>query len=417
MADNGIVVVGTGQAAFQLVGFLRADGYAGPIRLVGDELHLPYQRPPLSKAFMNGDCEVDSLFFQSREHFQKHNVELHLGCRVTRIDRAGRFVETVSGARLPYDHLVLATGARNRQLPELTKPYPWVVNLRGLDDAQNMRERLNAAREVIVIGAGFLGLEFAAVAAKKGLAVTVIEAGQSLMGRAVSAPVAAAFRRHHEALGVRILTGVTMAALDAAASGRCRIVTSEGEAIEADLLVSSVGVQPNVELAEQAGLRTENGIVVDSLLCTDDPAISAIGDCASFESRFSLGLCRIESVQNAMDQARCLSRSLTGHRAPYDTAPWFWSDQGGLKLQIAGLSHGADQCVIRGDAQSLGFSAYLFRAGRLVAVESVARPVDHMAARRLLNAAVAVQPQQVQDLSFDLKSLLTVTEPLAAHPA
>lgn len=416
MADDGIVVVGTGQAAFQLVGFLRDEGYAGIIRLVGDETHLPYQRPPLSKAFMNGDCEIDSLFFQSREHFQKREVELHLGAKVTRIDRVGKYVETANGLRLPYAHLVLATGARNRNLPGLSKAYPWLVNLRGLDDAGHMRERLSGAREVIVIGAGFLGLEFAAVAAKKGLTVTVIEAGQTLMGRAISAPVAAAFRRHHEALGVRFLLGVTVAALDEAAPERCRVVTSEGEVIEADLLVSSIGVLPNVELAQEAGLRCDNGIVVDAFLSTDDPAISAIGDCAAFESRFSLGLCRIESVQNAMDQARCLARTLTGNRAPYDAAPWFWSDQGGLKLQIVGLSHGADQCVIRGDAHSFGFSAYLFRAGRLVAVESVARPADHMAARRLLNAGVQVQPQQAQDLDVDLKSLLPLAEPLAAHP-
>lgn len=416
MADDGIVVVGTGQAAFQLVGFLRDEGYAGTIRLVGDETHLPYQRPPLSKAFMNGDCEIDSLFFQSREHFQKRAVALHLGAKATRIDRVEKYLETADGLRLHYTHLVLATGARNRLLPGLTKAYPWLVNLRGLDDAGNMRERMGRAREVIVIGAGFLGLEFAAVAAKKGLAVTVIEAGQTLMGRAVSAPVAAAFRRHHEALGVRFLLGVTIAALDESAPERCRVVTSEGEVIEADLLVSSIGVLPNVELAQEAGLRCENGIVVDAFLSTDDPAISAIGDCAAFESRFSQGLCRIESVQNAMDQARCLARTLTGNRAAYDSAPWFWSDQGGLKLQIAGLSHGADQCVIRGDAQSLGFSAYLFRAGRLVAVESVARPADHMAARRLLNAGVQVQPEHAQDLSLDLKSLLPLAVPLAPQP-
>ena len=416
MTDDGIVVVGTGQAAFQLVGFLRDDGYLGPIRLVGDETHLPYQRPPLSKAFMNGDCDIDSLFFQTREHFQKRDVELHLGARVSRIDRAGKYVETANGLRLPYAHLVLATGARNRALPGLSTGYPWLVNLRGLDDAGHMRERLNGAREVIVVGAGFLGLEFAAVAAKKGLSVTVIEAGPALMGRAISAPVGAAFRRHHEAMGVRFLLGVTLTALDESAPGRCRVVTSEGEVIEADLLVSSIGVLPNVELAQEAGLRCENGIVVDIFLNTSDPAISAIGDCAAFESRFSMGLCRIESVQNAMDQARCLARTLTGNRAPYDAAPWFWSDQGGLKLQIVGLSHGADHCVIRGDAHSLSFSAYLFRAGRLVAVESVAKPADHMAARRLLNAGVQIQPQQAQDPGFDLKTLLPLAAPLAPQP-
>ncbi|KIY41209.1 hypothetical protein TZ03_08485 [Pseudomonas sp. 10-1B] len=414
MTDDAIVVVGTGQAAFQLAGFLRDEGYTGRIRLLGDEPHLPYQRPPLSKAFMNGDCEIDSLFFQTQQHFLKRDIELHLGAKVTRIDRKARQVETATGMQVPYAHLVLATGARNRTLPGLAAAYPWLVNLRGLDDAAQMREGLSRAREVIVIGAGFLGLEFAAVAAKKGLAVTVIEAGQTLMGRAVSAPVADAFRRHHEALGVQFRLGVTVAELGESTPGRCRMVTSTGEVIDADLLVSSIGVVPNVELADQAGLRCENGVVVDAYLRTEDPAIWAIGDCAAFESRFSSGLCRIESVQNAMDQARCLARTLTGNRVPYDAAPWFWSDQGGLKLQIVGLSQGADQCVIRGDAHTQSFSACLFRDGKLLAIESVARPVDHMAGRRLITAGVLVQPGQVQDLDIELKSLLPVTEPRPA---
>lgn len=413
MAGHSIVVVGTGQAAFQLAGFLRDEGYTGSICLVGDEPHLPYQRPPLSKAFMNGDCESDSLFFQTPEHFPKREIDLRLGVAVMRVDRASRYIETADGQRIPYSHLVLATGARNRTLPSLATTYPWLVNLRGLDDASKMRDQLACAREVIVVGAGFLGLEFAAVAAKKGLKVTVIEAGKTLMGRAISAPVAAAFRRHHEALGVGFRLGVTLASVDECAPGRCSVVTSEGEILEADLLVSSIGVSPNVELAQDAGLRCENGIVVDAFMGTADPSVSAIGDCAAFESRFSLGLCRIESVQNAMDQARCLARALTGHPAPYDAVPWFWSDQAGLKLQIVGLSHEADQCVIRGDAMTASFSAYLFRAGKLVAIESVARPADHMAGRRLLNSAAMVQPHHAADETFDLKSLLPTQSPVA----
>ncbi|MEE6442679.1 MULTISPECIES: NAD(P)/FAD-dependent oxidoreductase [Pseudomonas] len=406
MANDNIVIVGCGQAAFQLAGFLRDEGYEGEIHLIGEESHLPYQRPPLSKAFMNGDCEADSLYFQTPEHFTKRQISLRLGERVTKVDRQARQAVLGSGERLGYSHLVLATGARNRRLPAAQNEFPWLVNLRGLDDAENMRQRMNTSQSIVVIGAGFLGLEFAAVAAKKGREVTVIEAAPGLMGRAVSAPVSAAFLRHHESFGVRFRLGVTVESLTEVAPGRCRISLSDGHVIEAELVVSSIGVLPNVELAEAAGLQVKNGIVVDQLLSTADPAISAIGDCAAFTSRFAPDLCRIESVQNAMDQARCLARRLTGNPAPYDSAPWFWSDQGGLKLQIAGMSHGADQYLIRGEEASLSFSVYRFRDRRLVAVESVARPADHMTARRLLNAGVEVMPHHLESPDFDLKTLL-----------
>ncbi|TRX74155.1 NAD(P)/FAD-dependent oxidoreductase [Pseudomonas mangiferae] len=413
--DQGIIIVGSGQAAFQLAGFLRDEGYTGRIRLVGDEAHLPYQRPPLSKAYMNGECEADGLSFQTRDYYARRGIDLHLGSRVTRIDRAARQVETADGERLGYAHLVLATGARNRTLPGLDPAGPVPLDLRSLDDARAIRERLASAADIVVIGAGFLGLEFAAVAAKKGARVTVVEAGPGLMGRAVCGEVSDAFRRHQEGLGVTFRLGATLTALQAA-DGGARVTLSTGESLVADLVVVSIGVQPNVELAEQAGLRTANGILVDAHLGTDDPAISAIGDCAAFESRFALGFCRIESVQNAMDQARCVARRLTGQAAAYDAVPWFWSDQGGLKLQIAGLSTGADEVVVRGDPAVPAFSAYRFRGGELVAVESVARPTDHMAARRLLSSGARVTPAQVRDATLDLKTLLPAS-PAAAPTA
>lgn len=406
MMDEGITIVGSGQAAFQLAGFLRDEGHAGPIRLVGDEAHLPYQRPPLSKAYMSGEVEAGDLSFQTRDYYARRDIELRLGTRVARIDRASRQVETAAGERLPYGHLVLATGARNRGLPGVDLARAAVLDLRGLDDARGIRERLAAAGEIVVVGAGFLGLEFAAVAAKKGARVTLVEAGPTLMGRVVCAEVGEAFRRHQESLGVRFSLGNTLRALRPLDGNRSALDLADGQTLQADLVVASIGVLPNVELAQQAGLRTDNGILVDAGLGTEDPHISAIGDCAAFASRFAGGLCRIESVQNAMDQARCLARRLTGKPAAYDALPWFWSDQGGLKLQIAGLANGADEVVIRGDRQAPSFSAYRFRNGELVAVESVAWPGDHMAARRLLNAAARVTPAHVRDPACDLKSLL-----------
>ncbi|WP_263144938.1 FAD-dependent oxidoreductase [Pseudomonas sp. RIT-PI-AD] len=406
MTNEGITIVGSGQAAFQLAGFLRDEGYVGRIRLIGDEAHLPYQRPPLSKAYMNGEVEAEGLSFQTLDYYARRGIELHMGAPVVRIDRAAHLVETADGERLGYAHLVLATGARNRRLPALGLAQPAVLDLRGLDDARGIRERLAAAQDILVIGAGFLGLEFAAVAAKKGARVNVVEAGPGLMGRAVCAVVGDAFRRHQEALGVRFHLSTTLGALTPLTEGRLAVELSDGQRLEVDLAVVSIGVLPNVELAEQAGLPIDNGIVVDAYLGTADPDISAIGDCAAFASRFAPGLCRIESVQNAMDQARCLAKRLVGQPAAYDAVPWFWSDQGGLKLQIAGLSTGADEVVLRGDVEAHSFSAYRFREGELVAVESVARPSDHMAARRLLSSGARVTPAHVRNQAFDLKTLL-----------
>jgi len=406
MSDPGIVIVGTGQAAYQLASSLRGEGYAGPICLVGEEPHLPYQRPPLSKSFLNSDCEAASLTFQGEAYYAKHGVELVRRTRVTRIDRSGHFVETHDGARLPYSHLVLATGARNRQLPYASPGSQGVFSLRTLDDARGLRECLGNIRKAVVIGAGFLGLEFAAVAAGKGVAVTVVEATATLMSRVVSAPVGSAFQQHLESLGVQFYLGTMVNAIQRENERITGVEMSDGRVAEGEIVVVSIGVLPNAELAIEAGLATGNGILVNQHLSTDDPCISAIGDCASFPSRFTHAPCRLESIQNAVDQARCLARRLAGRDEPYDAVPWFWSDQGGLKLQIAGLSGAVDEVVLRGDAGARRFSAYCFSAGRLVCVESVGCPADHMAARKLLGAATPVTPAQVRDKSIDLKSLL-----------
>ena len=403
---QGILIIGTGQAALQLAGFLRDEGYAGSITMVGEEPHLPYQRPPLSKAYMNGDCDTEQLFFQPRRWFADRDIDIRNGVRIVHIDRERRLVETNEGESLPYERLVLATGARNRQiaLPGISPSD--ICYLRGMDEAATLRDNLAWAERVVVIGGGFLGLEFAAIAASKGKRVVVIEAGLSLMGRAVCPEVGDAFRRHLETLGIRCVTGVTVDAATPLDGNRYRLTASNGQAMDADLVVASIGVIPNMELAAQAGLETGDGISVDEMLMTSDPNIAAIGDCASFRSRYALGAHRIESVQNAIDQPRAVARTLTGAPSAYDAVPWFWSDQGGLKLQIAGLSMGADRTVLRGDVEGGRFSAYRFRDGQLVAVESVGRPADHMTARRLLGAATSVTLAQVEDASCDLKQLL-----------
>ena len=407
MKDAGILIIGAGQAGYQLAVSLRDAGYEKRVVLIGDEPDLPYQRPPLSKAFQSGDCEAEHVTFQKEAFYEGLDIELMLGVRVLHIDRERHHITTGDGRRIEYEHLVLATGARNRLLPGWDSATSGLMTLRTLHDARGLREALNRSKRAVIVGAGFLGLEFAAVAAKRGVSVSVIEASSNLMSRAVSAPVADAFREHHESLGTTFILGSGVKRICTEAGRVIGVETTDGALHEADLVVVSIGVIPNVELAKDAGLEIANGIVVDLNLATSDPSISALGDCAAFPSRFAFGNCRIESVQNAVDQARYLAQRLTGHTHGFEAVPWFWSDQGGVKLQIAGVAMSrADEIVLRGDRPGLKFSAYGFSKGHLVAVESVNRPADHMAARKLLAADAPVTPAQAADAQFDLKTLL-----------
>lgn len=408
MSAAGIVVVGAGQAGFQLAASLREGGYREPITLVGDETALPYQRPPLSKAYLAGKTDREGLFLRQPGFFAEHAIIHRPGIRAVAIDRAARRLHLSDGDSLAYDHLVLATGARNRPLPVPGADLGGVHQLRGLADADALRAEIAAARAIVVVGAGFIGLEFAAVAATRGLSVTVIEAAERPMARAVSPEMGAFFRSAHEAMGVRFAFGAGVTAIlgrDGRATG---IALADGTELAADLVLIGIGVIPNRELAQEADLPAEDGVRVDAFLATPDSAIAAIGDCARFPSPFAHGLTadgtvRIESVQNAIDQGRCLAARLLDRPAAYGALPWFWSDQGPHKLQIAGLSGPGDASVVRGSGPA--FSVFRFRDGRLSAVESVDRAGDHMIARRLLTAGTPLTPDQAADPGFDLKAL------------
>jgi 3-phenylpropionate/trans-cinnamate dioxygenase ferredoxin reductase component len=410
MTERGVVIIGAGQAGYQLAASLRDAGYAKRVVLIGEERALPYQRPPLSKAFQSGACEAEHLTFQPDAFYQKASIELMAGVRVDRVERDARCVFTSDGRRIDYDKLVFATGARNRAFAGVPDA-SGIFDLRTLHDARALRDALGAANSIAVIGAGFLGLEFAAVAAARGVPVVAIEAGPAPMSRAVSAGVAQAFRAHHEALGTRFIFDSSVRAIHAQDARVSGVELADGRHVAADLVLISIGVVPNVELARDAGLPADNGIVVDDGLATGDPHIFALGDCAAYPSRFAGGRCRIESVQNAVDQARFLAARLADREgvAPrtFDAVPWFWSDQGGAKLQIAGLGMlRADEIVLRGDIPGMKFSAYGFARGRLIAVESVNRPVDHIAARRLIAANAPVTPEHIADAALDLRTLL-----------
>lgn len=397
----GVVVVGTGQAAFQLAASLRDEGFAAPITLVGDEPGLPYNRPPLSKAYLKGERGSVDLALRPEAFFAARQVTLRPGVRVLSIDRAARRVALSDATSLGYAHLVLATGTRNRRLGVPGATLPGVVSLRTQAEASALWDHVRAARRVVVVGAGFIGLEFAAAAAAMGCAVHVIEAGPRAMGRAVTAGTAATFTRWHESQGTGFSFATGVAAI--LGEGAVRAVrTTDGTEHPAELVLVGIGVEANDGLAAEAGLAVANGILVDEQLATADPAISAIGDCAAYPSRHAAGgIVRLESVQNAVDHARSLAARLAGRSWPYDAVPWFWSEQGPLKLQIAGLTAGSDAHVTLGAAESC--AVLCFRGGQLTGVESVNRLADHMAARKLLRTQAPITPEMAVAPGFGLR--------------
>ena len=406
MTQGPVLIAGAGHAGFQLAASLRQHGYSEPIRLINDEAHLPYQRPPLSKAYLKGAGGADSLMFRPDKFYRDQNIEL-IADRAVSIDRGARRLLLASGSSLDYGHLVLATGARNRLLDIPNANLEDVRYLRTLDESEALRLRIASARHVVVIGAGFIGLEFAATARAKGLEVDVIELGARVMARAVTAEISDFFQGRHTAAGIRIHLGVQATSIESDGTHVAGISLGDGRHVPADLVVVGVGVLPNVELADEAGLPVAAGIIVNEQLLTSDPYISAIGDCALFASHRFGGSLRLESVQNATDHARCVAARLTGDAKTYDGQPWFWSDQRDDKLQIAGLTTGYDRVVVRGDPGQGSFSAFCYKSGQLVGVESVNRGSDHVFGRKILGMNRSIEPEQAADLSFDLKAALT----------
>ena len=408
---ESVVIVGAGQAGVQVAASLRDEGYEGAIQLIGDETSLPYQRPPLSKSFLTGDVAAEELVLEESCWFDDARIERLAGERAGSIERQRRRVSLLSGRTVAYDHLVFATGSRNRPLPVSTEAIDGVVSLRSVADARRLKAQLEQAQRVVVIGAGFLGLEVASIAAARGCDVHVVETVDRVMKRAISAEMSAACAAHHEVGGVRFSFDARVERVLSRNDRVCAVELADRTRLEADLVLVAAGVVPNSELASACGLSVFNGIIVDERLRTSDPSVSAIGDCAAFPYAFDGGdLLRLESVQNAVDQARHVTRCLLGGATAYDQTPVFWSDQGGMRLQIAGVARRLDSSVVRGDPTSGSFSVFRFRHHRLTGVESSNRPADHMAARRLLQRRISPSREQAADPSFDLKLLLLAEE-------
>jgi len=400
-----LLIVGGGQAAVQAVHTLRQQGFTGRISLVCGERHAPYQRPPLSKKYLAGEMPRERLALRPEAWYRERAVEVVIGARAVELDAAARRVRLDDGRVVQYDALLLATGSRARKLRVPGAGLPGIHYLRTIDDVDGIAPSLVPSCRLVLVGAGYIGLEVAAVAASRGVDVTVLEARDRVMSRVVGPDVARFYDRYHASAGVKIRYGAEVSAF----SGRTAVEaveTADGERFRCDLAIVGIGVEPNVELAESAGLPCDNGIVVDVHARTPDPRIVAAGDCTSHPHPLAMGRVRLESVQNAIEQAKAAAANFAGEPHAYTEVPWFWSDQYDLKLQIAGLAQGYDVHVLRGDPDGKSFAVYYLREGRLIAVEAVNAPRDFLFARKAIAVGLEIGADRLADTAVDLNALL-----------
>ena len=400
-----IVILGAGQAAAALAAKLRALGYAGPLIIIGEESVPPYQRPPLSKKYVSGALEVDRLLIRPRDWYGEQGIDLRLDQRVAGIAPKEHAITLADGARLRYRQLALTTGARPRTLPsEIGGALPGVVTIRSLADADTIAPALQSGKHLVVVGGGYIGLEAAAVAATKGMQVTVIEATDRILQRVAAAETSAYFRALHGRHGVTIRESTSLARLDAGNGRVASAQLKDGSALPADLVIVGIGVVPNDDLARAAGLEVENGIAVDGTCRTSDPDIFAAGDCASFPWH---GVrTRLESVQNAIDQAEHAAAAMLGETAAYDPTPWFWSDQYDVKLQIAGLNRGYDHVVTRAGKRPGSQSVWYYGQERLIAVDAMNDALAYAFGKKALEAGKTIAPEIAADPAADLKAAI-----------
>ncbi|TXL77183.1 pyridine nucleotide-disulfide oxidoreductase [Vineibacter terrae] len=401
--NESLVIIGAGHAAGQLAASLAQDGFKGAVTLVGEEPHPPYQRPPLSKKFLAGEVTLDRLYVRPPAFYDKSGVRLMLDTRAVAIDRSARTVVIDGGAALPYTTLVLATGSRPRALPLAGNDLDGVLYLRTVQDVQAIRARLAAGRRLVIVGGGYIGLELAAVAARQKLQVTVLEQAPRLMARGVGPIVSGFYERLHREEGVNVITGTAVSGF--AGDDRVTHVVCGEARHEADLVVVGVGAAPNVELARDAGLAVEDGIVVDAQCRTADPAVYAVGDCTRRLHPMLDQNLRLESVHNALEQAKIAAASICGRPPPAMETPWFWSDQYDVKLQMAGLSGGHDTAIVRGSPDSgRSFAVFYLRDGVLIAVDAVNRMPEFMASKALIAARARPDPSRLGDERVAMKA-------------
>lgn len=402
---NRIVIVGAGQAGAQVIQSLRQGGFEGELILIGEESNLPYQRPPLSKAYMKGDFAKERLFFRAQTWYDEQKVEVVLSTNVASIDRAERTVKTQNGDAYSYDALVIATGSRPRDLPIEGADLKQVFSLRGIDDVDQIRPNMVAGRKLVIVGAGYIGLEAAAVARQMGLEVTVLEMADRILERVTSPTMSEFFNKEHTAQGAKILTGARLQKLvgkDGAVTGA---MLTDGTELEADIVLVGIGILPNSEIAEAAGITCNNGINVDRDARTSDPRIFAAGDCAVRPLVHYGRSGRLESVHNAIEQGKLAAAAILDKPRPNEDCPWFWSDQYDLKLQIAGLSTNYDTFVVRGNPDDRKFAVFYLRNGTLIAVDAVNSPPEFLASKKLIMSGAKVAPDVLADTNVSMKEI------------
>jgi 3-phenylpropionate/trans-cinnamate dioxygenase ferredoxin reductase subunit len=398
-----IVIIGAGQAGVQAVQSLRAEGFIGAITMVGDEPFAPYQRPPLSKTYLMGTMERERLFLKPDTFYAQSGCELILGMAVSRIDRVARTVLLTDGRALSYDKLLIATGSRVREIPVPGSKLAGVHYLRSIADVDALRPAFKSAKKLVVVGGGYIGLEVAAVARKYDLNVTVLEALDRVMARAVSKPVSDFYEKVHREAGVTLHFGTAVVAFEG--TDRLASVRAGNQSFPADIALVGIGILPNMELALEAGLECGDGIKVDMFCATSDPAIFAAGDCTRHTGRDGASI-RLECVQNAIDQAKHAALAMVGKPVGYREVPWFWSDQYDLKLQIAGLARAGDELVLRGDPATRKFAVFHLRDGKVAAVEAVNAAPEYLVGRKLIADGAAVAPERLADTAIPMKNIV-----------
>ncbi|QUS55600.1 NAD(P)/FAD-dependent oxidoreductase [Pseudovibrio brasiliensis] len=385
---NKIVVVGAGQAGVQAAQTLRQKGYEGELVMLGNEPQPPYQRPPLSKKFLSGEVEPDALFIRPEAFYETNNIDLKLNAQVDRIDLENKSVTLANGEAVTWDKLLLATGTRARDLPLPGADLEGVVTLRSIGDVELIKKLFVPGKKLVVIGGGYIGLEVTAVAKGMGLDVVVLEAQERLLKRVVSPDVSSFFHNLHAGRGAELHCGTGVASIEGEGGKVTGVKLADGTELPCDLVLSAVGAAPNSELAAAASLDVDDGILVDGAGQTSHEDVYACGDCVRFFSERYGRSIRLESVQNAIDQAKAVAAALTDpandHSHDYDPLPWFWSDQHHIKLQIAGLSNGYDEAVLVGDTSTDSFYVAYLEKGKLIAVDSINHPRSHMMARRVI---------------------------------
>ena len=401
---EGIVVVGAGHCAGQLVARLRAEGHREAITMVGSETHPPYQRPPLSKNYLSGEVGVERVLLRPESFYAENDITLRLGTRVGELDPEGQRIVLDDGERLGYEHLVLATGATVRRLQVPGADLPGIGYLRQISDSDAIRNAVREGARLVVVGGGYIGLEVASVAARQGASVTVIETESRLMSRVVSPEVSAHYLELHRRAGVDVRTGQSVSAFEGDGTV-ARVRGADGSACDADYVVVGIGIGANDALASAAGLDTDNGVVVDEYGAASPPNVWAAGDCSSHPSRLYGRRVRLESVHNAMSQAKVVAANICGKATPYDEAPWFWSDQYDAKLQIVGLAQGADERVLRGDPANGAFTVFHLSDGAVIAAETVNGMRDHIVCRKLVGASARPPREALADPAVALRDI------------